>query len=171
MYEIIMKTFHGIILAGIVCVMLMAAGCTSSAPATTTTPVVTTAAPAPSLLTGTPAVTPAPEALPWSGTWNSSWLESNGNQTPSVLSLVQTGSKISGTYHYSYPDGASYNGSLNATVRGDSIAGTYSETDNDTGLFIFKLSEDQHTFTGRWVHAVNESELSNSTLTWNGIRQ
>jgi len=166
-----MKTFHGIILAGILSVMLMAAGCTSSAPATTTTPGVTTAAPAPSLPAGTTVVSPAPEAQPWSGTWNSSWLEINGNQTASVLSVVQTGSRVTGTYHYTYPDGITYNGSLNATIVGDSLAGTYSETDDDTGLFIFTLSEDQHTFTGRWVHAVNESELSNSTLTWNGVRQ
>jgi hypothetical protein len=166
-----MKTFHGIILAGILCVMLTAAGCTSSSPATTTTQAATTATPAPSLPAGTPAVSPAPEALPWSGTWNSSWLESDGNQTSSVLSVVQTGSRVSGTYHYTYPDGITYTGALNATVVGDTLAGTYSETDNDTGLFIFTLSVDQKSFTGRWVHAVNESELSNSTLTWNGVRE
>lgn len=166
-----MKTFHGIILAGIVCVMLMAAGCTNSSPSTTTTPAATTAAPAPSLLTGTTPVTPAAEAPSWSGTWNSTWLEVNGNQTISVLSLDQTGSEVSGTYRYSYP-GANYTGTLNATVRGDTLAGTYSESDNDVGLFTFKQSEDQNTFTGRWVHAKeNQSALANSTLFWNGVRQ
>ena len=173
-----MKTIHGIILAGIVCVMLIAAGCTSSTPATMATPVPTTVAPAPSVTAVTTATTSAtaattvPQAPSWTGTWNSTWLESDGNQTVSVLTLTQASADVSGTYAYSYPNEGNYTGSLNATVQGNTLTGSYFDSDNDTGSIAFTLSEDQKSFTGRWAHATgNQSDLKNSTLFWNGVRQ
>jgi hypothetical protein len=179
-----MKTFHGIILAGILCVMLIAAGCTSSSPATTTpattevATAATTAAPAPSVTEAATAATTAAtattaqKAASWSGTWNSSWLESDGNQTVSVMTITQTNANVSGTYAYSYPNEGNYTGSLKATVVGTSLTGNYFDTDNDTGSIAFVLSDDGNAFTGKWAHATgNQSDLKNSTLFWNGVRQ
>lgn len=178
-----MKTLHGIILAGILCVMLLSAGCTSSAPATTTpattavATAVTTAAPAPTAEATTAATTAAtataaPEAASWAGIWNSSWLESDGNQTSTVMTLTQTDANVSGTYAYSYPGEGNYTGSLKATVEGKSLTGNYFDSDNDTGSIAFVLSDDGKAFTGKWAHATgNQSDLVNSTLFWNGVLQ
>jgi len=165
-----MKKAFYLILAGILCVLLAATGCTSSSPATTAIPAATAAVPVESPAATMTTAAPAPEAPSWSGTWNSSWLEKDGNHTVSLMTMTQAGPLVTGSYNYTYPEGI-YTGSLNATVQGNTLAGTYSESDDDVGLFVFKLSENGNTFTGRWVHAENKSELDNSTLTWNGVRQ
>jgi len=54
-----------ILLAGILCLLLIASGCTNTSPpasGTTTTP-------------GTTPPVPSPEIPSWSGTWNTTWLE------------------------------------------------------------------------------------------------
>ncbi len=99
------------------------------------------------------------------------WLEQDGNLTVAHMSLTQAGPKVSGNYSYTYPEVGTFTGSLNATVQGNTLAGTYAESDDDTGLFVFTLSENKNSFTGRWVHAVNMSELDTSKLTWNGVRK
>jgi hypothetical protein len=120
----------------------------------------------------TPSAAPSFGATPWSGAWNTTWLEKDGNLTVSPVSMTQTGQNVSASFSYSYPGVGNYTGSLAATVRGNTIAGTYSETDNDTGFFEFALSEDQNSFTGRWAHAsAGEGALNNSTLFWNGVRK
>lgn len=165
------KSFY-LILAGILCVMLAASGCTGTTPATPATPAATTAAaPLESPAIGASNATPAPEAPSWSGTWNSTWLEKDGNLTVALLALVQAGQEVSGNYSYTYPGVGNFTGSLNATVQGNTLAGTYSESDDDVGFFVFELSENRNSFTGRWVHAENRSELANSTLFWNGARK
>jgi hypothetical protein len=163
-----MKTSLVLILAGILCVMLVASGCTSSPPSTTATPAATTRAPveSPGIATAT-----APPVPSWSGTWNSTWLERDGNLTVSVLTLTQTGPEVSGNYSFTYPEEGTYTGSLNATVQGNTLAGTYWESDDDVGFFVFELSENKNSFTGRWVHAANRSALDTSTLFWNGVRK
>lgn len=149
-----MKKSLVIILAGTICVLLFAAGCTSSS---TTNPATTA---------------PAPQVLPWSGTWNTTWLEKDGNLTVSIIPLTQAGTEVSGNYSYTYPKEGTFTGSLNATVQGNTIAGIYSESDNDVGYFVFELSKDKKSFTGRWIHSpANQSALANSTLFWNGVRQ
>lgn len=123
------------------------------------------------LVPATTTTQPAAGTKSWSGDWNTTWLESNGNLTVSSVSFVQDGSEVTGTYAYTYPGEKIYTGVLNATVQGNKIAGTYSETDSDTGLFEFELSADQDSFTGRWAHASEGSgALANSTLFWNGVR-
>lgn len=166
-----MKKSLVFILAGILCVMLAASGCMGSAPETTPAPAATAAAPLETTAIASASATLAPEVLSWSGTWNSTWLEKDGNRTVSVLTLTQTGPEVSGTYNYTYPAEGTFTGSLNATVQGDTLAGTYAESDDDVGFFVFELSENKTTFTGRWVHAENKSELAGSTLFWNGIRE
>jgi len=164
------KSFY-LILAGVLCVLLAVSGCTGTTPATTATPAATTAA-----LMESPAIvptnaTPAPDAPSWSGTWNSTWLEKDGNLTVALMTLSQAGPEVSGNYSYTYPEKGTFTGSLNATVQGKTLAGTYAESDDDVGFFVFELSENKNSFTGRWVHAENKSELENSTLSWNGVRE
>ncbi|MCK9580820.1 MAG: hypothetical protein M0Q92_10285 [Methanoregula sp.] len=166
-----MKKSLVLILAGILCVMLAASGCTGSSPATSATPAATSAAPAESVTKETAAAIPAPEAPSWAGTWNSTWLEKDGNKTISVLTLTQAGPEVSGNYRFTYPEEGTYTGSLNATVQGSTLTGTYAESDDDVGFFVFELSENKNSFTGRWVHAENKSELAGSTLSWNGVRE
>jgi len=161
-----MQKSFSLILAGILCILLAASGCTGTTPATTTTPAATAESPAIAMATSTT----APESPSWSGTWNSTWLENDGNHTVSRMTLTQAGSLVSGNYNYTYPEGT-YTGSLNATVQGNTLAGTYAESDDDAGFFVFELSENKNSFTGRWVHAENKSELDNSTLSWNGVRE
>lgn len=165
-----MKKTLVLILAGTLCVMLAASGCTGPAPATTPSPAAT-AAPVESAAIATITAPPSPETLPWTGTWNSTWLEQDGNRTVSVLHLTQAGTDVTGDYRYTYPGVGNFTGSLNATVQGNTLAGTYAESDDDTGFFVFELSENKQSFTGRWVHAVNKSELAGSALTWNGVRE
>jgi len=165
-----MKKSLVIILAGIVFATLIAAGCTNSPGLTPATPAATTAVTTPSLQVTT--ATPAPQSLSWSGVWNTTWLGSDGNLTLSSISMTQAGSVVSGMYHYTIPGEGVYNGTLTAAVHGNKIAGNYSESDNDTGVFEFELSADQNSFTGRWAHAsAGEGALNNSTLFWNGIRK
>lgn len=164
-----MKKSLVLLLAGILCILLAASGCTSSNPATTAPSAATTAAPAESLTTA--AASPAPEAATWAGIWNSTWLERDGNLTVSVLTLTQKGPEVSGNYSFTYPEEGTYTGSLNATVKGNTLAGMYAESDDDSGFFVFELAENHHSFTGRWVHAENRSELDTSKLSWNGVRQ
>jgi hypothetical protein len=87
------------------------------------------------------------------------------------MTLTQAGPEVSGNYSYIYPEKGTFTGSLNATVQGNTLAGTYAESDDDVGFFVFELSENSNSFTGRWVHAENKSELANSTLTWNGVQE
>lgn len=159
-----------LIMAGTLCVMLAASGCTGPAPATTPSPAAT-AAPVESPAVATTTAPPSPEAPPWAGTWNSTWLERDGNSTVSVLHLAQAGPDVTGDYRYTYPGEGEFTGFLNATVQGNTLVGTYADSDDDTGFFVFELSEDKRSFTGRWVHAVNKSELAGSALTWNGVRE
>lgn len=160
-----MHKFYVLLLAGMLSVMLIASGCTSPSPAVTTTPVPTTATP----VATTPVVT-SPAASSWAGTWNTSWLNTDGNETVSVITITVTGQEAAGNYSYSYPDEGTFTGYLNGTVKGQTLAGMYAESDDDVGYFIFELSGDGNSFSGRWVHAGDQSELDNSTLFWDGVR-
>ncbi len=165
-----MHKSYVIFLAGILCILLIASGCTNTSPATTATPAATTKTPVMSPSGGATTPVPSSEVRSWSGTWNTTWLERDGNRTVSVVTIVQSGPEVSGNYSYTYPDEGTFTGQLNGTVKGHTLAGMYSESDNDVGYIIFEQSVDGNSFTGRWVHAENLSTLENSTLFWNGIR-
>ncbi len=160
-----MHKLYVIFLAGMLSVMLIASGCTSPSPAGTTTSVPTTTAP----VETTPIMT-TPTVPSWAGTWNTTWLNTDGNETVSVVTLTVAGQEASGNYSYTYPDEGTFTGHLNGTVKGQTLTGMYAESDEDVGYFIFELSIDGNSFTGRWVHAENQSELHNSTLFWDGVR-
>lgn len=169
-----MKKSLVIILASLACIMLIAAGCTSSSgsiPATT--PAASTAAPMPSApaAAATTAIAPsasAPVAQPWSGSWNTTYTSVDHEPVLEVLTMTQAGSSVTGTY------GKTGTGAINATVQGSRIAGTWSESDNTgtySGLFEFEQAADQKSFTGKWASTTDGAgALKNTTQTWNGVR-
>ncbi len=145
------------LLAGLACVLLFVAGCTttpSTPPAATPTATVTA--------TATAAPTTGPQ-LAWSGNWNTTWSEENETFTE-PFTLVQNGTSVTGSY-------ADSSDRLQGTVEGSRLVGTWIETiDNETvsGPFEFVLSADMKSFTGKWANTA--AELPNSTEFWNGIR-
>jgi len=166
-----MKKTAVLLLTGVLCALLIVSGCTGPAPARTAAPAAPAAVPVSSSPEVTaPATPPAPQAASWAGTWNTTWLETDNTTTFSQITLSQDGTDVTGTYTFVYPGEGTYTGHMNATARENTLAGTYAESDDDLGYFIFEQSRDRTTFTGRWVHAENQSMLANSTLWWNGTR-
>lgn len=163
-----------LLMAGVLCALcalLIAAGCTGTAPAPATPPVPATAVPASSPAGTTASAAPAPQAASWAGTWNTTWLETDNNTTVAHVSLSQSGADVTGTYTFTYPGEGTYTGHLNATAQGSTLTGTYAESDDDLGYLVFDRSGNGTAFTGRWVHAENQSKLADSPLWWNGIRE
>ena len=154
-----------LLLASLACILVIAAGCTSTTgPAPETTAAPTTAA---VTLPVTAAPSPADPAHPWSGTWNTTWRSPEGEVDFTILLLEQTGDSVTGLYD----DGL---GMIAGTVDGDTLTGTWTEddgTDDNTGPFEFILSGDQNSFSGRWASARDGPDaLSTSTEFWNGVR-
>ena len=150
-----MKRTTASILTVLACILVLAAGCTST-PGTPqeTTPTATATAP--------PAATSTPE-LSFTGTWNTTWSEES-EKFNTVISLQQTGSSVAGFY----VDG---NGTIKGTIEGGRLTGIWAETTDAemvNGTFEFVLSGDKNSFTGRWASTIEE--LTNATESWNGIR-
>lgn len=144
------------LLAGLACILLLAAGCTSTPGTPAVTPTATTAA-------GTTAPTTAAPAVSFAGTWNSTWTE-YGEQFPTRLALQQTGSSVTGIYVDS-------NGTIQGTLDGAMLTGTWSEFyegEMATGTLEFVMSADQNSFTGKWASTLEELATTNET--WNGVR-
>jgi hypothetical protein len=183
-----MKISLVIILASLVCVMVIAAGCTSSSgtvPATT--PAAKTIAPMPSAPTAKGTTTTASTATPWSGTWATTYNFGNSGLFVEVFSISQTGSYVTGTYSSGDECEGTVNntadrsiftgncyGTINGTADGNKLTGIWSDTDNTgtyTGWFTFELSENGRSFHGHWVDAVDGvGALKNTTLFWNGVK-
>ena len=168
-----------IILAGLACFMLLAAGCTNTSgttPATTTTaiPAATTAAVMPSVpateaTTATATnTTAAPVTSPsWSGSWNTTYSMAGAADVIEMLVLNQSGSSVTGFYGTgNYP--------ITGTVKEGTIAGTWNETDTTgtySGFFVFETSADGKSFEGKWVYTSEGTDaLKNTTQYWNGVR-
>jgi len=165
-----MKKLHAIILAGVICILMAAAGCTGTSGTTHVTTPATTPAAVPPSAPAAVATTAAPSATTssWSGTWNTTYSSpDNKGLTIAVLNLTQDGSTVTGTYDNGI-------GSVNATGQGGRLTGTWSDSDKDgryAGLFEFVKSADDKSFTGTWVYtSVADTPLGNSTKTWNGAR-
>ncbi|MEM8554025.1 MAG: mechanosensitive ion channel family protein [Pseudomonadota bacterium] len=84
---------------------------------------------------------------PWSGTWESYWRTGQAE-----LTLTQTQNTVIGRYE---PN----SGTIQGTVEGQLLRGTWSEED-ETGSFVFALSPDGQTFSGRFGNGEY----------WNGFR-
>lgn len=152
-----MKHSTILLLAGLACILLLVAGCTTTPttpPAATPTPTATATA------TAAPTTGPHPA---WTGNWNTTWTEENETFSAPVT-LLQNGTSVTGTY-----DGGT--GTMSGAVDGSRLLGTWSETfENETasGAFEFVLSADLNSFAGKWADTA--AELPNSTETWNGVR-
>jgi len=152
-----MKLSITMILAGLACILVLAAGCTStpSTPAVTTT-IPTTAA--------TAVPTTAAPVLSWTGTWNTTWTE-DADETIEVIHMTQTGSAVTGRYEVG-------NGTISGTVDGSRFTGLWAEDEGQevyNGTFELLMSADKHSFTGRWANT--GEDLANSTYLWNGVRE
>ncbi len=151
-----MKLSTAMILAGLACILMLAAGCTS----TPSTPAITTTAPTTAVTT---VPTTAAPVLSWTGTWNTTWTE-DANWSVDVIRITQTGSSVKGIYEVG-------NGTISGNVTGNSLTGVWSEVDGEDayeGTFEFVMSADKNSFTGKWAN-IGE-DLANSTYPWNGVR-
>lgn len=73
----------------------------------------------------------------WAGAWDTRWPEGGA-----LLTLQQNGNRVSGAYPL-------YSGRIEGTVDGRRLSGTWTEPD-ETGAFVFVLSEDGNSFMGRF---------------------
>lgn len=183
-----MKKSPAIILAGLVCLMLIAAGCTSSSGTTpATTPSGTTVAPMQSAPAVARTTTTTSTAMPWSGTWATTYNFGETGLFVEVFSITQTGSSVTGTYNSGDECEGTVNntadktiftgncyGTINGTADGNNLTGIWSDTDNTgtyTGWFTFDLSENGRSFHGHWVDEVEGvGALKNTTQFWNGVK-
>ncbi len=148
-----MKRNTAFILAGLACILLLVAGCTSTPGMETVATPVTTSP----VATAVP--TTAAAGLSWTGTWNTTWSEGAEEYTELVV-LNQTGSSVTGIH--GLPTEL-----MSGTVTGNRLSGTWSG-ENLTGPFEFVMSADMNSFTGTWANAPDD--LANSTYYWNGFR-
>lgn len=184
-----MKSSHILFIAGIVCLMVLFAGCTgttqtkTAATSTATaaeTPVVTaTTAAAETTAAATTSATEAaataaanatatatPAAFSWAGTWNTTYSSAQYGEVAETLTMTQNGTAITGTY-------ALGNGTIEATLADGILSGSWKDVDaNGTyaGLFEFTPSTDGKSFTGKWISANETTTLKNTTQYWNGAR-
>jgi hypothetical protein len=74
---------------------------------------------------------------------------------------------VTGTYHQG-------NGTLSATEQDGRLTGTWHDFDTNgtySGLLAFERSEDERSFTGKWVSTgEGTGALKNTTQFWNGAR-
>ena len=183
-----MKKSVALILAGLVCVMGILAGCTNSVgPAAATPPsgtIVAPESPAPAD-TRTPATASAD--TPWSGTWATTYNYGETGLFVEVFSLTQTGSLVTGSYSSGdecegtvnatageIPFTGNCYGTINGTADGNRLNGMWVDTDKTgtyTGWFTFELSENGRSFRGFWVDEPEGVEaLKNTTQFWNGVK-
>ncbi|MHB8164094.1 MAG: hypothetical protein ACYDDV_07055 [Methanoregula sp.] len=157
-----MRKLLVLIFTGIICAMLLAAGCTSSPATTPATPSATTTT-APAVTTSAPALAPAS----WNGTWNTNYSSPGSSDVIEMLTLTQTGSSVTGSYGHG-------NGTIIAIVQDGKITGTWNETDDTgvyAGFFVFEKADDDKSFKGLWVDTADGKDaLKNTTQYWNGVR-
>lgn len=87
----------------------------------------------------------------WTGQWN---------DMVSVITMTQTGSKVTGTYPH-------HQGRLEGTVSGSVLSGDWIEFDNN-GTFIFTLSDDGTSFRG--TYTVTAGVGTGEVGDWSGSR-
>ncbi|MCP1716232.1 hypothetical protein J2T58_002108 [Methanocalculus alkaliphilus] len=138
-----MKKSISLILIGLACLMLMAAGCTSTSD-------------------------PTP-AMSWDGIWSTTWTSADhATLIPGDdITFTQTGSSVTGTYVN--PE-ENFSGSITGTVEGNTLTGTWSENGlpGTSGTMVFVMSADGNTFSGTWESA---DDTTGATYLWNGVRK
>jgi hypothetical protein len=87
----------------------------------------------------------------WEGTWNTNF---------GVMTLLQTGNHVTGTYTYS-------GGSIDGTAAGNTLTGTWAQKGNGAhGKFVFMLSADGNSWTGLW----GSNNETPTRTNWSGKR-
>ncbi|MDD1687876.1 hypothetical protein [Methanoregula sp.] len=108
---------------------------------------------------------------PWSGTWDTRGSTTNALQTVGVLTLAQSGIKVTGTFS----NGDNGKGTVSGTITGNQLVGTWTVDygrESDNGPFTFVLSDDKKSFSGTWVSASDTANtLSTSPEFWDGARR
>ena len=173
-----MKHTVFILLAGIACIFMIAAGCTSSSgtvttatPTATATPAATTAASADT--TAQPNVTAAIPGPNFAGNWNATW--KSGSDAPVVTSIQFTQNDTNVTGIYSYIDNSSkVRGTIAGTVQSGVLTGSWNEANSNTsysGPLVFTLSADANSFAGKYAYDTDAAGTINTTSNyWNGVR-
>jgi hypothetical protein len=143
-----MKRLVTILLIGLLCALMVAAGCTGI-PKTSTAPATA------------PAGVPGPN---WTGTWTTTW---TGGVPDTKMVLVQSGTTVTGTYEYS-------EGRIIGIVQGDRLIGTWSEGSGgagSSGPVEFVLSSDGKSFGGWWGYTGEDmTAIKKEAPSWTGIR-
>ncbi|MFA5332673.1 MAG: hypothetical protein WC342_09875 [Methanoregula sp.] len=147
------------LLAGLACLFVMAAGCTSIS-GTASTPTMTVV------------VTTVSTGLdPWSGTWDTISSTTIAYRTLGNLTMTATGSSVTGTFR-NRDQGT---GTISGTLSGNQLTGTWTvnySRGSDNGQFLFVLSDDKKTFTGKWISASDTVDTLNTTEEfWDGTRR
>lgn len=160
-----MKTIAVATVPALAILIVLAAGCMGTAPATQMAPSVTTA------MTVAAASTSS-SADPWSGTWDCRLSTPRALQTFSTVTMARVDSSVTGTY--SNDDHGT--GNISGTVLGNTLSGTwtvnYGTTRSDSGQFVFTLSDDGSSFYGTWVSASDkENTLDTTEDYWEGTRR
>ncbi|MFA6363717.1 hypothetical protein [Methanoregula sp.] len=169
-----MKHAVFILLAGIACIFMIAAGCTSSSGTATTatptaTPVATTAAPADTTAQPNAPATPAPS---FAGNWNVTWTSGSDPIVTTTMTMKQNGTTVTGTY--TYVDNGKITGSIKGTVEGNRLTGSWNDIYPNvtySGPLAFTLSADANSFTGKYASDSDApGAINNTTDYWNGVR-
>lgn len=95
----------------------------------------------------------------WNGDWNSEW---------GTVSFQVTGRSVTGTF-------AHKNGRLTGSLspNGRTLSGRWGQSPsykppNDAGVFVFQLSADGRSFTGKWWYGFNTNKAADGV--WSGSR-
>ena len=158
-----MKKILVVSFIGLLCLLMLAAGCTNSsgtAPAAVSPPGATAATtPAAPATTGVTGPT-------WTGTWDSTF---DGEGSRHVTILVQTNETVTGTYAY-------HEGRISGTVQGNHLIGKWFEyggveADRDSGPIDWILSSDGKSFEGTWAYGEDgPTAMADTPGKWTGTR-
>lgn len=170
-----MKHAVFILLAGIACIFMIAAGCTSSSGTATTatptaTPAATTATAADTTAQPNVTTTSAPN---FAGTWNATWKSSSDAPVVTSIQFTQNDTNVSGIYTY-IANSSKVTGTIAGTEQGGVLTGLWNEANSNTsysGPLVFTLSGDANSFTGKWASDSDAvGAINNTTDYWNGAR-
>lgn len=84
------------------------------------------------------------------------------------MSLTMNGNMVSGTY-------SEQDGMISGTVTGKTLTGTWTEPPtrlppDDAGDVVLSLSDDGHTFTGKWRYGYSVDPMAEWDGSWDGTR-
>lgn len=131
----------------------------TNAPTLTATPKASASA----TITPTTGVSATPTAIPSGSTFAGTWDTDYG-----AMTITMNGNVANGTYYEN-------DGKISGTVSGKILTGTWSESPswmppNDAGDVYFTLSDDGHTFAGKWRYGHSDDPQAEWDGEWTGTR-